>query len=90
MPGAEVRYPNEVSPGDFLSAANVKTVRKNVAHRSIQQRPECANVQNAAHTVVFSSENVQIVRLTAGENVLGARRILSAGNVLKTFNLEAH
>ena len=40
--------------------------------------------------VVFSSENVQIVRLTAGENVLGARRILSAGNVLETFNLEAH
>ena len=29
---AEVRYPNEVSPGDFLSAANVKTVQQNVAH----------------------------------------------------------
>ena len=56
MPGAEVRYPNEVSPGDFLSAANVKTVRKNVAHRSIQQRPECANVQNAAHRSVQQRE----------------------------------
>ena len=25
--GAEVRYPNEVSPGDFLSPANVKIVQ---------------------------------------------------------------
>ena len=31
MLGAEVRYPNEVSPGDFLSAADVKIVR-NAAH----------------------------------------------------------
>ena len=39
MLGAEVRYPNEVSPGDFLSAANVKTVQKKCRTlRSIQQQ----------------------------------------------------
>ena len=46
-------------------------------------------MQNAAHIKVFSKgKNVQIVRLTAGENVLGKEQVLSAGNVLHTFNLQ--
>ena len=70
MPAAEVRHPNEVSPGDFLSAADVEIVRNVARHRSVQK-------------------NVQIVRVTARENVLGAEQVLSAGNVRNTFNLEA-
>ena len=70
MPGAEVRHPNEVSPGDFLSAADVEIVRNVARHRSVRK-------------------NVQIVRVTARENVLGAEQVLSAGNVRNTFNLEA-
>ena len=70
MLGAEVRYPNEVSPGDFLSAADVEIVRNVARHRSVRK-------------------NVQIVRVTAWENVLGAEQVLSAGNVRNTFNLEA-
>ena len=70
MPAAEVRHPNEVSPGDFLSAADVEIVRNVARHRSVRK-------------------NVQIVRVTARENVLGAEQVLSAGNVRNTFNLEA-
>ena len=69
MPAAEVRHPNEVSPGDFLSAADVEIVRNVARHRSVRK-------------------NVQIVRVTARENVLGAEQVLSAGNVRNTFNLE--
>ena len=44
MPGAEVRHPNEVSPGDFLSAADVEIVRNAARHRSVRKNVQIVRV----------------------------------------------
>ena len=44
MPAAEVRHPNEVSPGDFLSAADVEIVRNVARHRSVRKNVQIVRV----------------------------------------------
>ena len=44
MPGAELRHPNEVSPGDFLSAADVEIVRNVARHRSVRKNVQIVRV----------------------------------------------